>query len=434
MNRPTRWAVCALGLSLLLVSRPAAAGPFIWDDDDDKIDDRIESVHLLGYQFSFEQGDSTLRQRIDVSRLGLDLVYGVYVVYDHDPTNADLTALASLGMPVLHRLRAVPVVRSAATFVQVQLAANSLPGVERVEAIPLLYSVVRDAVASVGVRDASERVFPTWAGDGGGDGEGFVVAILDSGINDQPVNSYPGHESLIGRCLGGAEFVHADSLLDTPRNGSTNPVDHGDELTRGHGTHVAGIILGSGGASGFARGVAPGARFVDVKVLNDLGQGTGVAEAIDWCISNRARNWNGDANYAGIDVLNLSLSSLDLTDGNDVASRVAHRAVELGMVVVASMGNESLDHYCPSPAGGDDVLAVGAWDVQRTPEASDDLYPSFNDQGPRASDGDNDTYDEQKPDLLAPGVAVLSADGDLSSNGAQYRRLSGTSMSAAVVS
>src|SRR5262249_27611017 len=73
-------------------------------------------------------------------------------------------------------------------------------------------------------------------------------------------------------------------------------------------------------------------------------------------------------------------------------------------------------------------------DTQRTGRADDDRFAAFSNYGPRASDGDGDASDEQKPDLLAPGVAVLSADGDLTSDGAQYRRMSGTSMSAAFVS
>src|SRR5262245_39416198 len=54
----------ALALSLLLA--PAAhSDPFIWDDDNDAIDDRIESVQLLGYRFSFENGDTLLQQRFE---------------------------------------------------------------------------------------------------------------------------------------------------------------------------------------------------------------------------------------------------------------------------------------------------------------------------------------------------------------------------------
>jgi subtilisin family serine protease len=410
----------------------AAAGPFIWDQDGNKIDDRIETVNLSGYSFSFEQADTLLRQRIVVTPDAGGLVYGVYVVYHQAPTSADLAALATLGMPVLHRYEEIPAVRSVATFAQVA-AASALPSVERVEALPILYPMLREGAAAIGARDPSGQVFPTWAGMGGGTGQGITVAILDTGINDEPEGGYPGHESLIGRCLGGGDFTHGDSTLDTPREGSVNPSDHGGGATQAHGTHVAGIILGTGGPTGLAQGIAPGARFVDVKVLNDLGVGTGVAEALDWCIHNRARDW-GTPDYAGIDVINLSLSSTDLTDGNDAASRLADRAVQRGIVVVASMGNDGQEQHVPSPAGGDRVLAVGALDTQRTPLNGDDQFASFNDYGPRASDGDVDAADEAKPDLLAPGVAVLSADGDLLSDGAQYQRLSGTSMSAAFVS
>ena len=80
------------------------------------------------------------------------------------------------------------------------------------------------------------------------------------------------------------------------------------------------------------------------------------------------------------------------------------------------------------------MLAVGSLDVQRTPLAGDDQIATFANSGPRASDADGDPSNELKPDVLAPGVAVLSPDGDLGSDGKQYQRLSGTSMSAAFVS
>jgi hypothetical protein len=228
--------------------------------------------------------------------------------------------------------------------------------------------------------------------------------------------------------------LSADSSLNTPRDGSTNPVDRGGPATLAHGTHVAGIILGNGGPTGFARGVAPAARFVDVKALSDLGTGVAIAEALDWCIHNRDRDWGAGEAWRGLDVINLSLSSTDLTDGNDLASRLANRVAELGVVVVASMGNDAKPAHVPSPAGGDGVLAVGAMDAQRSPGPGDDGVAAFNNLGPRASDGDGVAVDELKPDLLAPGVAVLSADGDLGSAGDGYRRGSGTSAAAAFVS
>ena len=429
MGAPAVFAV----LALMTLAGVAAADPFIWDQDGDRIDDRLETVNLLGFSASFENGDSLARQRFEVTRTGGGLVYGMYVVYMAPPTTTDFAALAAIGLPVLHRIEAVPAVRSVGTFVQVAAAA-ALPGVERVEALPVLYPVVVDGAAASGVRDATEHVFPTWQSAGGGAGEGIVIAFLDTGINDAADGGYPGHESVAGRFVGGAEFTHADSTIDTQRSGSANPEDHGGIATGAHATHVAGIALGTGGSSAFATGIAPAARFVDVKVLNDLGTGTGIAEALDWCVTNRQRDWGAGAMYAGIDVINLSLSSLDESDGQDLVSRIANRASELGVVVVAAMGNDAEAGFVPSPAAGDHVIAVGAYDAQRTPATDDDIYATFNNSGPRYPDSDASTLDEMKPDLLAPGVGVLSADGDASDDGTSYVRRSGTSMAVAFVS
>lgn len=423
-----------LAAFLALPGLAQALTPYMWDEDDDRVDDRMESVDVGGIRYSFDLGDTLNNQRFEVvSGPAGSLFYGVYVVFDHDPTDTDLAALAGLGMPVLQRYRNITAVRSLATFAQVQGAAN-LAGVERIEAIPILYAEDRIGNALVGARDPSQKVFPTLEQVGGPTGDGVVVAILDTGVNDAPSGSYPGHESLTGKFLGGGVFQGGDSTLDTRAQQSMNPVDRGGSATLSHATHVAGIILGSGGPSGYAPGVAPGARFVDVKVLNDAGLGTGVAEALDWCIQNRARDWGAGSQWSGIDVINLSLSSPDESDGNDVVSRLAAKASQLGIVVVASVGNGGRSEHIPSPAAGDGVLAVGAIDDQRTPLSNDDQWASFNDYGPRASDRDFNPYDEQKPDLLAPGVAVLSANGDLSSAGDQYIRLTGTSMAAAYVS
>src|SRR6185369_9704482 len=246
-----------------------------------------------------------------------------------------------------------------------------------------------------GVRDPSAHVFPTLAvAAPGAEGHGQVVAFLDTGINDEAEGGYPGHEAVAGRCLGGALFVSADSLSQTPRSGSVNPADHGGQATHSHATHVAGIAVGAGATGAYAAGVAPQAKFIDVKVLNDAGNGIAVPEALDWCISNRARDWGSpDPSERGIDVINLSLSSPDVSDGQDLASQLAAKAVQLGVVVVASMGNDGLAGHVPSPAAGDGVIAVGAWNDARTPEPGDDSWAAFNNTGPRASDGDGDATD-----------------------------------------
>ena len=71
---------------------------------------------------------------------------------------------------------------------------------------------------AIGVRDPSSRVFPTWCEHRRrATGDGMVVAFLDTGINDAPDGSYPGHESLIGRCLGGAVVPRTPTRRSTRR-------------------------------------------------------------------------------------------------------------------------------------------------------------------------------------------------------------------------
>src|SRR5262245_43024868 len=70
-RRRRAWATLARGAVVALLALApslALAEPFIWDDDGDGLDDRMESVQLLGYRFSFVDADTTQQQRISVSR------------------------------------------------------------------------------------------------------------------------------------------------------------------------------------------------------------------------------------------------------------------------------------------------------------------------------------------------------------------------------
>jgi hypothetical protein len=112
-----RWRAAALGCLLLGIPLAAQAAPFLWDEDGDRVDDRIETVHLLGYSFAFEQQDTLARMRIGVTRVAADLAYSLYVVYDHaDEQRSDsaprcsacgaLSLRSAAGVPQRRDLRA----------------------------------------------------------------------------------------------------------------------------------------------------------------------------------------------------------------------------------------------------------------------------------------------------------------------------------------
>ena len=102
------------------------------------------------------------------------------------------------------------------------------------------------------------------------------VAVIDSGVRNDG---------------GELKVVHR-------YNFSAAPSELHDDF--GHGTHVASLIGSNGkGSSGVGRGVAPGVRIVDLRVLDGQGAGytSDVILAIDYAIANR--------DTIGIDVINL---------------------------------------------------------------------------------------------------------------------------------
>ena len=144
----------------------------------------------------------------------------------------------------------------------------------------------------------------------GVDGRGITVAVIDSGIDKN-------HPDLEGKIVGEKNFVDdeisADDLL-------------------GHGTMVAGIIAGSGAASGGKyKGIAPGASLLNVKVIDSSGDGklSDIIAGIEWAI------------YNGANVLSLSLGGLNVGESNPPLTLAADNAMDEGVVVCAAAGNRN---------------------------------------------------------------------------------------------
>ena len=130
----------------------------------------------------------------------------------------------------------------------------------------------------------------------------------------------------------------------------------------------------------------------------------------------------------GVDVVSISLgysrfdpgegdyTYADMDGDTTPFTRAADRAASLGVVVVASAGNEGSSdwHFITAPADGDSVIAVGAV----TPAGDRTAFSSF---GPSA-DG------RTKPDVAAQGTEVVFA-----TVNAQYAVGGGTSFSAPMV-
>ncbi|GJM44986.1 MAG: hypothetical protein DHS20C21_18280 [Gemmatimonadota bacterium] len=110
-------------------------------------------------------------------------------------------------------------------------------------------------------------------------------------------------------------------------------------------------------------------------------------------------------------------------------------AIREGLVACIATGNDDSTSYISSPAAADSCISVGATEHLVSLQHSDDLVSSFSNEGPRNEDLDLDHMDEMKPSVVAPGVNILSANGDpVTTTGQSYVTKSGTSMSTPHVS
>ena len=230
-------------------------------------------------------------------------------------------------------------------------------------------------------------------------GEGVVIGQSDSGAewrHDELRESYRGRDG-----------QHDYNWLD-PWNSSREPADSG-----GHGTHTLGSIVGQ------STGVAPGATwYACANLPRNLGNPALYLECMQFMLAPYPLN--GDAFTEGdpsrsADVLNNSWGCPDI-EGCDPESLLAGiRALRAaGIFVVASAGNEG-----PACASIRDPLALydEAFSVGAVDQGGE--LASFSSRGPVAVDGSGRT----KPDLVAPGVNILSA-----YPGNSYEYAAGTSM------
>lgn len=162
-------------------------------------------------------------------------------------------------------------------------------------------------------------------------GLGVTVAVIDSGVDAT-------HPDLAGQVLPGLD------LVDTKGDGDTDLV--------GHGTTVSAIIAGRGDDTTGIIGIAPKAKILPVRVLdeeNRYDDAIIVAKGVRWAVDHGAR------------VINLSLG------GNGSSATLAAAldyAFAKDVVVVACTGNTSAssDSEVWYPAREPGVIAVAGMD------------------------------------------------------------------------
>lgn len=231
-------------------------------------------------------------------------------------------------------------------------------------------------------------------------GKNVTVAVMDTGI--------AAHRDFDNRILAFRDFCE----------GRRECYDD-----NGHGTHVAGIIAGSGRMSAAADGrpvyggIAPQAGLVMLKVLDRMGNGKTeqVLEGIRWLREHRAAY--------NIRLLNISVGMLP--NAGAAEQRALLAAVDglwdAGIMVVAAAGNNGpRENTVTIPGISRKILTVGSSDDGGT--VTGGLGKGYSGTGPTECC-------ILKPEILAPGTNIVSCSGDKTG----YVKKSGTSMAAPVV-
>ncbi len=237
--------------------------------------------------------------------------------------------------------------------------------------------------------------------DLGIDGTGVVVAVIDSGVDLD-------HPALAGRWRETNGWFNPYAAACTPQ--TCTPCEASADLpcddVFGHGTAVAGIVVGGEEVDGIPIGVAPGAQWIAAKVFRDDGTASfsAIHSAFQWILEMDEPPH----------IVNNSWGLGPPGTCNE-EFRPAIQALEAaGIAVVSAAGNAGPRASTGvSPGTYPEGLAAGALDRNLA------LSP-FSSRGPGACD------DGIFPDLAAPGEGVLSA---LSGFGALHP-FSGTSFAA----
>lgn len=209
-------------------------------------------------------------------------------------------------------------------------------------------------------------------------GQGIRVAVIDTGVDDR-------HPDLRGRVVERVSVVDGD----------------GSFVEDIHGTVIAGIIAANANNALGIYGVAPSAELIAIKAC--VPDPPGALAAV--CTSETVARGIDVALVRRTKVINLSLGGPQ----DPLIEHLVNRAVEVGALIVAAVGNGGPESPPLYPAALDPVIAVTATDF------NDELYRLSNNGG--------------YVDLAAPGVEILST-----TPGGRFGFFSGTSMAAAHVS
>lgn len=207
-------------------------------------------------------------------------------------------------------------------------------------------------------------------------GKGIGIAIFDTGIGYHPDLFSPDGKT-------GLVAFH-DTVMGRQHYYDDN----------GHGTHITGILAGSGAAcDNMFSGIAPGCHYVVIKILNSQGEGNieNVLMGIQWLLAHKEEY--------DIRIVNISVGSTrgKNFDENSPLVESVNKLWRAGLTVFTAAGNHGPSpSSIGAPGNSRKIITVGSSDIVSFSAGRD-----FSGRGPTQNC-------IKKPDIVAPGSHIIS--------------------------
>jgi len=280
MNGITRIRVVIIAFLLLAVVASVSANTDATTNDDVPVIIMMKSTAESPVQTDgLTRADSVqaFRQAAENDQKGIIRTLKTRGAQDITPLWIANSVAATVSPEMIEELRANPAVAKVEPDYIVYLDGSD-PAKSPEQTHTRLFSAEKEPLGK-SLGEVVETIKPTSVGWGvqwieapevwnqGITGKGVNVSIVDTGIN-------PNHPDLQGKTILWKDFV----------NDKPSPYDD-----HGHGSHVAGIVAGTG-AGGIKTGVAPGVNLIVAKVFNSAGSANSstIMEAFQWAVDNQA--------------------------------------------------------------------------------------------------------------------------------------------------
>ena len=338
--------------------------------------------------------DPQLLSRMDTTGTG-DLQVVISYKQSGPVTATEIAALKALGISKGITMRSLPIVGAMATPAEIRALAQHGDVASIYWNAPLRYfdqeaNGLSGATRTVENPGDYSRAIPF-------SGKGITVEVNDSGIDATHLDLQLGNH-VVQNTQAAANLASVDTMLPITYVEGMPNTDTGS----GHGTHVAGIIGGTGARSnGKYRGVAPGADLVGygsggvLLILDAVG-------GLDYAATNQF------SYRSPIRVTSNSWGSSGKFDPTNPVNISTYELYKRGIVSVFAAGNDGPGEDTHNPyAQAPWVISVGA-------SEKNGVLTGFSSRGKRGesgtftmADGKSWTYVNQ-PSVVAPGVNIIS--------------------------